>query len=457
MTKDLTKGKTLGIIFNFTLPILFGILFQQVYNLVDTVIVGKGIGIEALAAVGSTGSVFFLILGFCIGTTAGLSIPVAQSFGAGDYRKMRRYIFNSALVTIVIALVFTTLTVIYCEPLLILMLTPADILDQAVSYVRIVFMGIPFLLLFNLVSSVLRAVGDTKTPLTFLIVSSILNIFLDLLLILVFRLGVAGAAIATVTSQGAAGIICLFYLKRKFPAILPEKEERKIDLPLIADLLRSGVPMGLQYSVTAVGSVLLQVSVNTLGTGIVAAMAAGVKINVFFCAPFDALGTTMSTFTGQNVGARRWKRLKKGMRDSMIIGSVYSLAAFVFLAFFGKTLGLLFVDSGETAILQNIHSFLFFNSMFFIPLTAVNVVRFMIQGMGFGSIAIFSGLFEMIARTVFAFFIVPKWGYSAVCFSSPTAWILADLFLFPAFFFCLKLLITRDRKKRVSLEPLYSA
>ena len=290
MTKDLTKGNTLGLIFKFSLPILFGILFQQVYNLVDTVIVGKGIGIEALAAVGSTGSVFFLILGFCIGTTAGLTIPVAQSFGAGDYKKMRRYIYNSAILTVLLSLLFTTATVIFCEPLLVLMLTPPDILGQAVSYVRIVFMGIPFLLLFNLVSAVLRAVGDTKTPLAFLIVSSILNIILDLLLILVFHLGVAGAAIATVVSQGVAGIVCLFYMKHRFPAILPGKEERQIKGALIADLLKSGIPMGMQYSITAVGAVLLQVSVNTLGTGIVAAMASAQKINIFFCAPFDALG-----------------------------------------------------------------------------------------------------------------------------------------------------------------------
>ncbi|WP_037571665.1 MATE family efflux transporter [Spirochaeta cellobiosiphila] len=456
MTKDLTKGKTFNLILNFALPVLLGYLFQQFYNLVDTIIVGKGIGVGALAAVGSTGSVNFLIIGFCVGISTGVSIPVAQCFGAGDYSKMRQYIYNSVILMASVAVVFTIITVIFCKQLLIIMLTPYDIIDQASKYISIIFMGIPFILLFNLVASILRAVGDNKTPLVFLVVASIINIFLDLLLILVFQWGVAGAAIATIVSQGISGIACLVYMLKKFPILIPEHRDRQLDKSLLLNLTNSGLPMGLQYSVTAIGSVLLQVSINTLGSEIVAAVTAASKINIFFCAPFDALGTTMATFAGQNVGAKKWKRLKKGLRESLQIGFVYSIGAFVFMILFGKHLGTLFVDSSQITILNEIYIFLIFQSAFFCLLAIVNIVRFMIQGMGFGTFSIFSGVFEMIARAVMGLYIVPIFGFSAVCIASPMAWLLADLFLIPAFYFCLRRLLSSHKKARLKLQLLYS-
>lgn len=448
MTKELTKGNILKIIYDFSVPILFGLLFQQLYNVVDTIIVGKFLGIQALAALGSTGSLNFLIIGFCIGICAGFSIPIARRFGARDYDEMRKFTAGTVILSVLIALVLTVLTVIFCRPLLSLMQTPADIFDRAASYIRIIYMGIPFIILFNMVSSILRALGNSRTPLYFLVIASVLNILLDLLFILVFHWDVAGAALATVLAQGVAGIICLIYMRKKFDVLRLNREDWNIKGYHLWQLCRDGIPMGLQFSITAIGAVVLQVAVNGLGSIIVAVVTTAQKIGMFFFTPFDALGTTMATFTGQNTGAREFDRLKKGVLFSCLIGMVYSLLAFGVMSFFGIQLGSLFIEAGHPEVLVLIREFLMFMSGFYILLTLVHIVRFSIQGMGYSGFAIFAGVFEMIGRTVVALVFVPLYGFRAVCLASPVAWILADLFLVPAFFLCLKKLKGQDRLKK---------
>jgi len=255
---------------------------------------------------------------------------------------------------------------------------------------------------------------------------------------MVFRMGVAGAAVATVLSQLISGTLCLIYMYYKFDILIVKKDEWKADTHLMRILCSMGVPMGLQYSITAIGSVILQTAVNTLGSAAVASMTAGSKVSLFFCCPFDALGSTMSTYGGQNVGAKRLDRIGKGLLSCSILGIVYSIAAFVILYFFGDKFALMFLDAGETEILQNARMMLVINSAFFIPLTFVNVIRFLIQGMGYSTFAILAGVFEMIARTLGGVFLVPVFGYTGACFASPLAWILADLFLFPAYFHVMK-------------------
>jgi len=442
MTKDLTKGSPSKLILQFALPVLAGFLFQQFYNLADTAIVGKFLPVEDLAAVGSTGSVCFLIIGMCMGLTAGFSIPVAQCFGAKEYTKMRQYIYNAAILAVVFSIIYGVVTVILCKPILSLMQTPPDIIDHATAYVRVIFAGMPFGFCYNLCAGILRSIGDSKTPLFFLIFSSILNIILDLLFIAVLHYGVEWAAIATVISQAISGILCIFYIRKKFPILHFEKEDRHFSLSLQGKLLAMGIPMGLQYSITAIGSVILQTSVNILGTAYVAAMTAGLKIHMFFCAPFDTLGTTMATYSGQNTGAREFSRLRTGLKDAVIMGAVYSIAAFAVLYFFGDKLALMFLDSKEEFIIANAHQFLISQSVFYIPLALVNIVRFMIQGMGFPVLSILSGVFEMIARSFFGAYLVPLMeknygtGFLTATFASPAAWILADLFLFVAFIVC---------------------
>ena len=436
--KDMTVGSPMKLILGFAVPLLFGFLFQQFYSVVDTIIVGKTLGVNALAGVGATGSVNFLVIGFCMGVCNGFAIPVAQKFGARDYVTMRRFIANSVWLSIGFAAVMTVLVSVFCRQILTLMRTPEDIFEYAYIYIVIVFIGIPATYLYNILSGIIRAIGDSKTPLAFLVISSVLNIGLDLILIMVFKMGVAGAAVATVLSQLISGILCLIYLICKFEILRVQKDEWKMDVHLMGILCSMGVPMGLQYSITAIGSVILQTAVNTLGSVAVAATTAGSKVSIFFCCPYDALGSTMATYGGQNVGAKRLDRIGKGLLSCSILGIVYSIAAFVILYFFGDKFALMFLDAGETEILQNARMMLVINSAFFIPLTFVNVIRFLIQGMGYSTFAILAGVFEMVARTLAGVFLVPKFGYIGACFASPLAWIFADLFLFPAYFYVMK-------------------
>lgn len=301
MTKDLTTGSPMRLITGFALPTLFGMLFQQLYNLVDTMIVGKLLGASALAAVGATGSVNFFVIGFCIGVCNGFAIPVAQRIGANEPSKMRRYVANAAYLSVLFAVLLTVATGLLCRQILTLMLTPDDIFSGAYTYIFVIFMGIPATFLYNLLAGIIRSLGDSKTPVYFLAMSSVLNIVLDFLLILGFRGGVAGAAVATVASQGVSGIACLFYMMKKYPILRMTQEERRFDLHSCGVLCAMGLPMGLQYSVTAIGSIILQSSVNALGSLYVAAVAAGGKVYQLLACPFDAMGATMATYCGQNV------------------------------------------------------------------------------------------------------------------------------------------------------------
>ena len=447
MVKDMTNGSPSKHILGFAVPMLFGMLFQQFYNLVDTIIVGKTLGVEALAGVGATGSINFMIIGFCMGVCNGFVIPVAQCFGAKKPADLRKYVFNGYICSIVFAIVVTLASVIFCRRILIIMNTPADIIDHAYNYIVVIFIGIPTVFLYNMVSGVIRSLGDSKTPVVFLVLSSIINVVLDFFLILVCKMGVAGAGWATVTSQLISGLTCLIYMYKKYDILKGDKSERVLDRRFITNLCMNGVPMGLQYSITAIGSTILQAAVNTLGSTYVAAMTAGSKMFNFTCCPFDALGSTMATYAGQNVGAAKIKRLGQGVRSAMIIGSVYSVLSLIALYFTTDYIALLFVNASETTIIALTRQFILASACFYIPLTGVNVVRFCIQGMGFSVFAISAGILEMIGRAFAAIILIPSIGFMGACLASPIAWIAADAFLFPAFIHCAKKLNARHNIK----------
>ena len=447
MVKDMTNGSPSKHILGFAVPMLFGMLFQQFYTLVDTIIVGKTLGVEALAGVGATGSINFMIIGFCMGVCNGFVIPVAQCFGAKKPADLRKYVFNGYICSIVFAIVLTLASVIFCRRILIVMNTPADIIDHAYNYIVVIFIGIPTVFLYNMVSGVIRSLGDSKTPVVFLVLSSIINVVLDFFLILVCKMGVAGAGWATVTSQLISGLTCLIYMYKKYDILKGDKSERVLDRRFITNLCMNGVPMGLQYSITAIGSTILQAAVNTLGSTYVAAMTAGSKMFNFTCCPFDALGSTMATYAGQNVGAAKIKRLGQGVRSAMIIGSVYSVLSLIALYFTTDYIALLFVNASETTIIALTRQFILASACFYIPLTGVNVVRFCIQGMGFSVFAISAGILEMIGRAFAAIILIPSIGFMGACLASPIAWIAADAFLFPAFIHCAKKLNARHNIK----------
>lgn len=432
-TKDMTMGSPMKLILGFAVPLLFGFLFQQFYSVVDTVIVGQFLGVKALAGVGSTGSLNFMIIGFCMGVCNGFAIPVAHKFGAKDFSGMRQFIANSVWLSAGFAVVMTAVVVLLCRDILTWMNTPEDIFEFAYIYILIIFWGIPASYLYNLLSGIIRSMGDSKTPLMFLLLSSILNIGLDLLCILTFRMGIAGAAVATVVSQLISGVLCLFYMRKKFDILKIEKEEWKVNFSYMKTLCGMGVPMGLQYSITAIGSVILQTSVNSLGSVAVAAVTAAGKVSMFFSCPFDAMGSTMATYGGQNVGAKKLDRLGKGLFSCSVLGIVYALAAFVALFFWGDIFIGMFVKEGSAEIMTQARQMLIVISAFYIPLAFVNIIRFMIQGMGFSAFAVLAGVCEMAARALAGLFLVPAFGFTGACYASPLAWLLADAFLIPAY------------------------
>ena len=433
MTKDMTTGSPMKLILGFSIPLFFGFLFQQFYNIVDTIIVGRFLGVDDLAAVGSTGSINFLIIGFCIGVCSGFSIPVSHKFGAGDYVGMRKMVANCTWLSGLFAVVMTVLTTFFCRQILILMKTPADIIEGAYKYIWVIFLGIPVTYLYNMLSGIIRALGDSKTPVIFLLISSVLNIGLDLLFIVVLHTGVAGAAWATVISQGISGVLCLLYMIKKFDILHIQKEEWAVESQMMLTLCNMGIPMGLQYSITAIGSVILQTATNTLGSIAVASTTAAGRIGGFLACPFDAMGSTMATYSGQNVGAGKLERVGQGMRSCIWLGAGYSVIALLVSVLFGKQLATLFVEGTETVILENVQLFLIINTVCYFPLALVNIIRFTIQGVGFPRFAILAGVFEMIARALAGIVLVPAFGFVGACLGSPIARILADVFLIPAY------------------------
>ena len=434
-SKDMTVGPILPLLFNFTMPLLLGNLLQQTYSLVDAAIVGKFLGIHALASVGASTSVIFLILGFCNGCCGGFGIPVAQKFGAHDYQTMRRLVAVSLKLAGIMSVVITLLTCLLCSSILKWMQTPANIFEDAYYYLLITFIGIPCTFYYNLLSSIFRALGDSKTPFWFLLFSTVLNILLDLLCIVVLEWGVAGAALATVFSQGVSAGLCYCYMYRKFEILRTTPADRRFRPELARQLIYIGAPMGLQFSITAIGSIMLQSSNNALGTACVAAFTAAMRVKMFFLCMLESLGIAMATYCGQNYGAGKPLRIWQGVKVSSGMMVVYVLLVNLILWTSAEKFALLFVDPDETEIIADTALFLHVSASFFPVLGLLCILRYSIQGAGYTRLALFSGVSEMIARILVSVIAVPLWGFWAVCFGDPTAWVFADLFLIPAFIY----------------------
>ena len=444
MTRDLTEGRPMKLILSFALPMLFGVLFQQLYSFVDTAVVGRFLGAERLAAVGATGSVNFLVIGLCLGLCSGFSIPIAQAFGARDEKEVRRCVWHAVVLSTVLSIVFAVLSTVLCRPLLRLMNTPEEILDASARYISIIFAAIPCCILYNMAGGILRSLGDSRTPVIFLVVASLVNIALDLFLIIVCGMDVAGAAVATAVSQLLSGIGCVVVMIRRFPILHLNREDRRFDPALARKMLGTGLPMGLQFSITAIGSVVVQWSVNGLGVNAVAAISGAAKLSMFFACVFDALASTMATYAGQNMGARKLDRIHQGLRCTSVMGIAYCVAAFGVAALFARPLLGLFIDAEAAPKVMDMGTrYLMINAAFYIPLLFVNIVRLSIQGMGFTRVAMLAGLSEMVARTVVALFVVPALGFTGACLANPAAWIMADLFLFPCYFQIMRVLRQR--------------
>ncbi|MBQ1311688.1 MAG: MATE family efflux transporter, partial [Blautia sp.] len=355
---DMTKGNPLSLILRFAIPLLLGNLLQQLYNVADASIVGRFLGADALAAVGATSSVQFLILGFCIGSCTGFCIPIAQKFGAKDYGALRRLIFNSAVLVLLGSVIITTVCVLLCPGILKVLSTPENIWDDTRIYILIIFLGIPFTLLYNLAAGILRAIGNSRTPFFFLAFSTIVNIFLDLFCIVILGWGCMGAAVATVASQALSGVLCTWVILKKYDILRIRREERRMEGSLVRTLLFMGVPMGLQFSITAIGSMVMQSSINGLGSAYASAFTATSRVKVFAMCPMDAIASGVATFCSQNYGAGDSGRISAGFRIGNIAGALYGALAGVLLFFFGRSACLIFLSASETQILDSCAMFL---------------------------------------------------------------------------------------------------
>lgn len=431
----MTSGPSLPLILNFTLPLLLGNLLQQTYSLVDAAIVGKFLGINALASVGASTSVVFLILGFCNGCCSGFGIPVAQKFGARDYMTMRRLVSVSLKLAGVMSVGIALVTSLLCAYILHSMQTPDNIFDGAYQYLLITFIGIPCTFYYNLLSSIIRALGDSKTPFWFLLFATVLNILLDIFCILVLGWGVAGAALATVFSQGLSAFLCYHYMYRKFDILKTTASDCRFRPELAKQLLGIGVPMGLQFSITAIGSIMLQSANNALGTACVAAFTAAMRIKMVFLCALESLGMAMATYCGQNYGAGKPERIWQGIKSATWMMLVYVACVIALLWGFSEPFAMLFIDPSETEVIDYTALFLHINVSFFPFLGSLCILRYSIQGAGYTMLAMFSGVAEMIARILVSVVIVPIWGFTGVCFGDSTAWIFANLFLVPAFIY----------------------
>lgn len=427
MTKDMTTGNPVKLILFFSIPLLIGNVFQQFYSMVDTIIVGRYVGVQALAAVGVTGSLSFLILGFTFGLTGGFSVIIAQRFGANDEDGLRKSVATSTILSIISTIIITLASMLSAKPVLSLMNTPDDIINDATIYIIIIYAGTCATVFYNMIAGILRSLGDSKTPLYFLILSSILNIILDLFFILNFNMGVRGAAYATVIAQGISGILCLIYALKKYPILRLKKEDWIWDKNFALKHLNVGIPMALQFSITATGVMVLQTALNAFGSTVIAVYTAASKVEQIVTQPGISFGTTMATYCGQNLGAGKYDRIKEGVKKGSIITIMVSIIAAVVLFVFGKSLSTLFISSDQIEALNYSKQYLNTVAAFLPILGMLFIYRNSLQGIGDAFIPMMAGVAELVARVIVAFTFPAFIGYIGICLASPFAWIGATI------------------------------
>ena len=440
MEQDMTRGNPLSVIFMFTLPLAVGNIFQQLYNMADTIIVGRFVGADALAAVGSTGTIMFLLNGFAQGITAGFSVLTAQRFGAGKKEGVKESVTNGVLLSIIGAILFTVLSCRIMNPLLHLMNTPDDIFDKAYTYIILISLGMIANVFYNLLSSYLRAVGNSKAPLFFLVFSACLNVGLDLFFIVVLKTGVAGAAWATNLSQGVSAVLCAGYIFLKVPALVPEKKHWRLTRRDTRYQLQMGIPMALQFAITSSGTMIMQSAVNLFGSEAVAAYTAANKLENLVIQGMIAMGQTMATYGGQNYGSGDVGRIKNGVKNALIAEFIYSLAAAAIMFFLYKPcLGLFFTgDVDLSAMIPWARTYCQLCILFFVPLSTIFIFRNIMQGCGYGFLPMMGGVVELIARLIVSMASIKLYSYFLACFADPAAWLSAGVFTGVSYLFVIR-------------------
>lgn len=433
MEHSLTKGSPIkGIIF-FSIPLFLGNIFQQIYTLSDTLIVGRAVGVNALAAVGATAGLSGLIIGFAQGMTVGLSILTAQEFGTGDLRSVKKSFANSIWICIAVSVILTIIGVGLARPLLVLMQTPKVLLDGAETFIGIMFMGLAVTVFYNLFANMLRALGNSRTPLIFLIIAAITNVILDIVLVIGLNMGIAGAGIATVTAELFSCLLCVWYIRRHIPELSLRISDMKIDRDMIKQELKLGLPMGFQASIISIGSIILQVSLNQLGAQSIAAYTAAGKIDSLATQPMVSLGITMATFTAQNFGAKNYERILVGIKQCLIATVTFSFIIAVVIILNSNALVNLFIGNSAPEVTRLAHTYFLVVSTSYFLLSILFVVRYALQGLGRGFAPTMAGVAELVSRIFVGIVLVPQFGFIAACFASPLAWLASVAVLIVSF------------------------
>ena len=454
MIKDLTKGAPLKLILLFSVPLLIGNIFQQLYNLADIVIVGRTLGVNALAAVGAVAPLFFLIMFAVVGLNNGFAVITAQRFGAGDENGVRRSVVISTILSTLFTAVFSVIFFFLMKPILLLMNVPSEIFHDAYWYIQICVIGLVTVNFYNLLASVVRALGDSKTPLYFLILASVLNIFLALLFILKFGLGVPGSAIAVVLSQGFSVILCILYIKKRFPILHLKKsdwtfrkENRKEDIEYIIEHLKIGLPMAMQFSVLGIGILIIQSVCNTFGTDVIAAFTAALRIEQIATMPMISFGVAVSVFVAQNFGAKNISRVRQGVIKTSIINLLLSLVMALVMRHWGSGIVGLFIGSEKTSVIKIAHDYLFVSTIFYFFLGQIFIFRNALQGIGKPLIPLTSSLAELMIRSFAAVYLAVEFGYWGIFYAGPIAWITASVIVATGYYINIKKIIHQRRLK----------
>ena len=445
MVKDLTSGSPAKLILMFTLPLIVGNVFQQLYLLSDTLIVGRLLGVGALAAVGSSGCLMFFMIGFVIGFTTGLSICTGQRFGARDAEGMRKSAAACTLLSAVFTVIMTAFGAAMVRPALIFLETPPEVLDMACDFLTVIFLGIGATMLFNVASNLIRALGDSATPLYFLILGCVLNIILEVVFIAVFGWGIKGAGWATVLAQLLNGSCCVYYIKKKIPMLHFSAADLKISKTDAWQHLKIALPMGFQASIIAIGAIILQVPLNNLGETAVAAYAAAQKIDMIAIMPLMSFGMAMAAYTAQNFGAGRIDRIKTGVNKCILMSGGFSILIGIFNVTFGPVLMRLFVGDGQQQVVEYGHLYLIVNGSCYLILSLLFIYRFTLQGLGHSIVPTFAGIMELVMRAAAGIFLVGSFGYIGACWANPMAWIGSCVPLMITFYIARRMLFKRFR------------
>ena len=450
MINDMTKGNPLSLIFWFSVPLLIGNIFQQLYNIADIVIVGRTLGIKALAAVGAISPIFFFIMFVVVGMTNGFAVITGQRFGAKDPDGVRRSVTVSTVISSFITVIFSLIIAVFMNQILVWMNVPKEIYSDAFWYIQIVIAGLIICNAYNLLASIVRALGDSKTPLYFLIFASVLNIFLALLFILKFHWGVPGSAVAVVLSQAVSVLLCVIYVKKRFPILHLKKADwlfalKKESIPFALEHLRVGIPMAVQFSILGIGILIIQSVCNTFGSDVIAAFTAALRIEQIATMPMISFGVALAAYTAQNFGANNFSRIRSGVQKTSLINISLSIIMTILIHFYGSDIVGIFLGKGEKHIIEIARDYLWISTLFYFFLGQIFIFRNALQGMGEATLPLASSIAELLVRSFAAVYLAVKFSYFGIFYAGPIAWVTASVILAAGYFTNLLRIVKKAR------------